>query len=61
MVLQVTLHALWDVPTRSLKVIAQRFGVAEADVAALVMPTEGPLTTIVPPAAAPTSPLLAIM
>jgi Helix-turn-helix of DDE superfamily endonuclease len=55
-VLQTTLHVLGDAPTRSVRELATRVGVAEADAAALVMPTEGP-----PPAAPPISPLLATM
>jgi len=52
-VLQATLRALGDAPSRSLQELAQRLGVAEAEAAALVEPTaESP-----PPA----SPLLATM
>jgi hypothetical protein len=64
-VLQATLRALGDAPSRSWSQLAKRIGVAEADVAALVDPTEGPLTPVDPPAAAPTpvptSPLVAMM
>jgi Helix-turn-helix of DDE superfamily endonuclease len=60
-VLRATLRTLGDAPTRSLTELALRLGVAEADAAALVVPTEGPPTTVDPPAAAPTSPLLATM
>jgi hypothetical protein len=64
-VLQATLRTLGDAPTRSLTALAQRIGVAEADAAALVVPTEELLTPTAPPAVAPTSapvsPLLARM
>jgi hypothetical protein len=64
-VLQATLRTLGDAPTRSVQALATRLGVAEADVAALVVPTEGPLTISALPAAAPApaapSPLLATM
>ena len=63
-VLRATLRTLGDAPTRSVQALAKRLGVAEADVAAVVVPAEEP-TTSVPPAAAPapaaTSPLLATM
>jgi Helix-turn-helix of DDE superfamily endonuclease len=63
-VLRATLRTLGDAPTRSVQALAKRLGVAEADVAAMVVPTEEP-TTSAPPAAAPapvaTSPLLATM
>jgi hypothetical protein len=63
-VLRATLRTLGDAPTRSVQALAKRLGVAEADVAALAVPTEEP-TTSVPPAAAPApvapSPLLATM
>jgi hypothetical protein len=49
-VLQATLRTLGDAPTRSLTALAQRIGVAEADAAAMVVPTS-----------APVSPLLAMM
>src|SRR5437870_9420888 len=39
-VLQATLRTLGDAPTRSLTALAQRIGVAEADAAAMVVPTE---------------------
>ena len=61
-VLRATLRALGDAPRRSLTALAQRLGVAEADAAAMVVPTEGsPLSDL--PAAAPAlaSPLLATM
>src|SRR5215470_5756952 len=48
-VLRATLRTLGDAPTRSVTELAQRLGVAEADAAAMVEPTEG---------SAPTSPLL---
>jgi Helix-turn-helix of DDE superfamily endonuclease len=55
-VLQATLRTLGDAPTRSLTALAKRLGVAEADAAALVVPTEGPTTTIDSSAAALISP-----
>src|SRR3954463_10888387 len=62
-VLQATLRTLGDAPTRSLTALAQRIGVAEADAAAMVVPTEELPTPTDPPAVAPTSapvsPLLA--
>ena len=58
-----TLHALGEAPTRSLTALAQRLGVAAAEVAALVVPTAGsPPTAALPaatPAPAPASPLVA--
>jgi len=59
-VLQATLRALGDAPSRSLQVLAQRIGVTEAEAAALVVPTEEPLPPAGPPPAA-ASPLLATM
>src|SRR5262247_997451 len=64
-VLRATLRTLGDAPTRSVAELAQRLGVAEAEVAAMVEPTEG----VPPPADLPTaapapaaaSPLLATM
>jgi hypothetical protein len=64
-VLRATLRTLGDAPTRSVQALAKRLGVAEADVVAMVVPTEGLPTTSASPAAAPapaaTSPLLATM
>jgi hypothetical protein len=64
-VLQATLRTLGDAPTRSLTALATRIKVAEADAAALVVPTEGLPTASDPPAgapaAAPAAPLLATM
>ena len=64
-VLQATLRALGDAPSRSLQELAQRIGVTEAEAAALVVPTEEPSPPAEPPAAAPSpaaaSPLLATM
>ena len=64
-VLQATLRVLGDAPTRSLAALAQRIGVTEADAAAMIVPTEEPLTPTDPPVVAPTSapvpPLLATM
>jgi hypothetical protein len=63
-VLRATLRALGDAPTRSLTALAQRLGVAEAEAAAMVVPTEGVPPSDLPAAAltpAPGSPLLATM
>jgi hypothetical protein len=64
-VLRATRRTLGDAPTRSVQALAQRLGVAEADVAAMSVPMEGPPTTSAPPAAAPApaapSPLWATM
>jgi Helix-turn-helix of DDE superfamily endonuclease len=62
-VLRATLRTLGDAPTRSLTALAQRLGVAEAEAAALVTPTEeSPLMSDPSaPAAAPASPLSATM
>jgi len=64
-VLQAALRRLGDAPTRSLTALAQRIGVAKADAAAIVVPTEGLPPVADPPAvapiAAPVSPLLAMM
>jgi DDE superfamily endonuclease len=63
-VLRATRRTLGDAPTRSVQALAKRLGVAEADVAAMVVPTEEPATSA-PPAAASapvaTSPLWATM
>ena len=53
-VLRATLRALGDAPTRSLTALAQRLGVAEAEAAALVVPTAGSPPPSDLPAAAPT-------
>ena len=56
-VLQAMLRTLGDAPTRSVTALARRIGVAAADAAALVVPTEGlPI-----PTDPPTSPLLAMI
>jgi Helix-turn-helix of DDE superfamily endonuclease len=64
-VLQATLRALGDAPSRSLQALAQRMGVTEAEAAALVVPSAEPSPPVEPPAAAPTpappSPLSATM
>jgi Helix-turn-helix of DDE superfamily endonuclease len=62
-VLRATLRALGDAPSRSLTELAQRLGVAEADAAAMVVPTEGAPPSALPTAAVPVpaSPLLAMM
>src|SRR6266511_979834 len=59
-VLQTTLRVLGDAPTRSVRELTTRVGVAEADAAALVVPPEGPPRAD-PPAAAPAAPLWAMM
>jgi hypothetical protein len=60
-VLQATLRTLGDAPTRSVQALAQRLGVAEADMQAMVAPTPEPPTPADPPAPAPASPLLDTM
>jgi hypothetical protein len=64
-VLRATLRALGEAPTRSVQELATRLGVAEADAAAIVEPTEGsPPPAELPTVAAlsvPASPLLATM
>ena len=56
-VLQATLRALGEAPTRSVTELAKRLGVAEAEATALVVPTNAPST----PVASSASPLLATM
>jgi hypothetical protein len=59
-VLRATLRALGDAPSRSVQELAQRLGVAEAQVAAMVEPTEGPPPSdrsAAAPVPAPPSPL----
>jgi hypothetical protein len=53
-VLQATLRALGDTPSRSLQALAQRIGVTEAEAAALVVPTAEPVPPARLPAVAPT-------
>ena len=53
-VLQATLHALGDAPSRSLQALAQRLGVTEAEAAALVVPSAELSSPVEPPVAAPT-------
>jgi hypothetical protein len=60
-VLRATLRTLGDAPTRSVQALAQRLGVAEADVQAMVAPTPEPPISADPPAPAPASPLLDTM
>jgi Helix-turn-helix of DDE superfamily endonuclease len=64
-VLQATLRALGDAPSRSLQALAQRLGVTEAAAAALVVPPGEPSSPAEPSVAAPTpaahSPLSATM
>jgi hypothetical protein len=61
-VLQATLRALRDAPTRSVRELAARIEVAEADATALVVPMESPPTPTAPPGPvhtpAPAAPLL---
>jgi hypothetical protein len=54
-VLRATRRALGEAPARSVTALAQRLGVAEADAAAMVVPTEGSPPTSALPAAVPTS------
>ena len=54
-VLRAALWALGDAPARSLAALAQRLGVAEAEVATLVVPPAEPVSPASPPAAAPTA------
>src|SRR5437763_13419331 len=58
-VLQTTLRVLGDAPMRSVRELATRVGVSEADAAALVVPTDG-APPVDPPAPVPASPLLAM-
>ncbi len=60
-VLRATLRTLGDAPTRSLTALAKRLGVAEAEAAVLVVPTQGPPSMVDPPATALASPLLGTM
>jgi hypothetical protein len=57
-VLRAAWRALGDAPTRSLPALAQRLGVAEADVAPVGAPLEEPVPSIVVPAAAQDAPLV---
>jgi hypothetical protein len=61
-ILRATLRTLGDAPTRSLTALAQRLGVAEAEAAAMVAPTEESAPMFDPstvPVLAPASPLSA--
>ena len=64
-VLQATLRALGDAPSRSVTELVKLLEMAEADAAALVVPTEGPPPPVDPLVAAsipaPASPLFATM
>jgi hypothetical protein len=63
-ILRATLRTLGDAPTRSLTALAQRLGVAEAEAAAMVAPTEESSPMFDPsrvPVLAPASPLSATM
>ena len=63
-VLQATLRALGDAPSRSLQELAQRIGVTEAEAAALVVPAEepgAPASPLAAPTPAASAPLLATM
>jgi len=56
-VLQATLRPLGDVPTRSVRALAPRLGVAEADAAAMVVPTApSPLVATMAPNGASSAP-----
>jgi hypothetical protein len=64
-VLQATLRALGDAPTRSVTELATRLGVTETDASALVVPMQEPPKPSHPPTPAsvqvPASPLLGMM
>ncbi len=64
-VLQATLHALGDAPTRLVTELAKRLGVTEVDANTLVVPVQEPPSPSAPPAPAsaqaPASPLLGTM
>ena len=64
-VLQATLRALGDAPTRSVTELANRLGVTEGDATALVVSVQAPPSVSDSPAAAPAqapaSPLLGTM
>ncbi len=60
-VLRATLHAMGEAPSRSVAELAQRLGVAEAEVTAMVVPPEQPPARAAVPAPASTSPLLGMM
>jgi Helix-turn-helix of DDE superfamily endonuclease len=63
-ILRATLRTLGDAPARSLTALAQRLGVAEAEAAAMVAPTEESSPMFDPstvPVLAPASPLSATM
>jgi hypothetical protein len=54
-VLRAALRAMGDAPARSVAALAQRLGVAEAEVATLVVPPAEPVSPASPPAVAPTA------
>jgi Helix-turn-helix of DDE superfamily endonuclease len=61
-VLQATLRALGDAPTRSVTELAKRLGVTEVDANAMVVPVQEPPSPSAPASAqAPASPLLGTM
>jgi hypothetical protein len=64
-ILQATLRALGDAPTRSVTELAKRLGMTEVDTNALVVSAQEPPSVSEPPAAAPAqvpaSPLLGMM
>jgi hypothetical protein len=60
-VLRATWRTLGDAPTRSVQALAQRLGVAEAAVQAMVAPTPEAPTPAGPSAPAPASPLVDTM
>jgi hypothetical protein len=61
-VLQATLRALGDAPTRSVTALAKRVGVTEVDANAMVVPVQEPPSPSAPASAqAPVTPLLGTM
>jgi Helix-turn-helix of DDE superfamily endonuclease len=60
-VLQATLRALGDAPTRSVTELAQRIGLAEAKAAAVAVPPSMSPPSTAAPALVPVSPLLGTM
>lgn len=61
-ILQATLRALGDAPTRSMTALAKRLGVTEVDANAMVVPVQEPPSPSAPASAqAPVAPLLGTM
>ena len=61
-ILQATLRALGDAPTRSVTALAKRLGVTEVDANAMVVPVQEPPSPSAPASAqAPVAPLLGTM